>query len=148
MPRVDWRWYRSKGSKDLRPAVLGNVDNLREYKPIVISTRGYPNIPGLPPEIHQQALGRPTERRASVMQLEIDDDGKVAALKVATPGRPGEIIRGDAIVYYDGRLLAVSPENVVKYANWGPSTDPIPIDQIRAALKRMGMIKLMDGDNG
>ena len=73
--------------------------------------------------------------------------GRVAALKIATPGRPGEIIRGDAIVYYDGRLLAVSPENEVKYANWGPSTDPIPIDQIRAALKRMGMIKLMERHN-
>lgn len=82
------------------------------------------------------------------MQLDISDNGKVAALKVATPGRPGEIIRGDAIVYYDGRLLAVSPENEVIYANWGPSTDPITIDRIRAALKRMGMIKLMDGDNG
>ena len=137
-----------EGPKNLKPVVLGNVDNLHEYKPIVISTRGYPNIPGLRPEIHQQALGRPTERRASVMQLEIDDDGKVAALKVATPGRPGEIIRGDAIVYYDGRLLAVSPENEVKYANWGPSTDPIPIDQIRAALERMNMTQLIDGTAG
>ena len=132
-----------EGPKNLRPVVLGNVGNLREYKPIVISTRGYPNIPGLPPEIHQQALGHPIERRATVMQLDIDDEGKVAALKVATPGRPGEIIRGDAVVYYDGRLLAVSPENEVKYANWGPSTDPIPIDQIRAALERMNMIELM-----
>ena len=78
------------------------------------------------------------------MQLDIDDEGKVAALKVATPGRPGEIIRGDAVVYYDGRLLAVSPENEVKYANWGPSTDPIPIDQIRAALERMNMTQLME----
>ena len=137
-----------EGAKNLRPVVLGNVDNLRDYKPIVITTRGYPNIPGLPPEIHQQALGRPTERRASVMQLKIDDDGKVAALKVATPGRPGEIIRGDAIVYYDGRLLAISPENEVKYANWGASTDPIPIDQIRAALERMNMTQLMDGTAG
>ena len=131
-----------EGPKNLRPVVLGSVDNLREYKPIVISTRGYPNIPGLPPEIHQQALGRLTERRASVMQLDIGDNGKVAVLKVATPGRPGEIIRGDAIVYYDGRLLAVSPENEVKYANWGPSTDPIPIDQIRAALERMNISDL------
>ena len=137
-----------EGPKNLKPVVLGNVDNLRGYEPIVISTRGYPNILGLPPEIDQQALGRFVERRASVMQLEIDDDGKVAALKVATPGRPGEIIRGDAIVYYDGRLLAVSPENEVKYANWGPSTDPIPIDQIRAALERMNMTQLMDGTAG
>ena len=131
-----------EGPKNLRPVVLGNVSNLREYKPIVISTRGYPNIPGLPPEIHQQVLGHPIERRATVMQLDIDDEGKVAALKVATPGRPGEIIRGDAVVYYDGRLLAVSPENEVKYANWGPSTDPIPIDQIRAVLERMNISDL------
>ena len=137
-----------KGPRNLRPVALGNVDNLREYEPIVISTRGYPNVLGLPPEIDQQALGRLVERRASVMQLEIDDDGKVAVLKVATPGRLGEIIRGDAIVYHDGRLLAVSPENEVKYANWGPSTDPIPIDQIRAALERMNMTQLMNGTAG
>ena len=136
------------GQTDLRPIVLSSVDNLREYKPIIITTRGYPGIPNIPPEIHQQALGHPIERRATVMKLDIDDDGKVAALKIATPGRPGEIIRGDATVYYDGRLLAVSPENEVKYANWGPSTDPIPIDQIRAALKRMGMIQLMNRDSG
>ena len=136
------------GQTDLRPIVLGSVENLHEYTPIVISTRGYANIPNLPPEIHQQALGHPIERGATVMKLDIDDDGKVLALKVATPGRPGEIIRGDATVYYDGRLLAVSPENEVKYANWGPSTDPIPIDQIRAALKRMGMDQLMNRDNG
>ena len=136
------------GQTNLRPIVLGSVDNLRKYKPIIITTRGYPGIPNIPPEIHQQALGHPIERRATVMKLDIGDDGKVAALKVATPGRPGEIIRGDATVYYDGRLLAVSPENEVKYANWGPSTDPIPIDQIRAALKRMGMIQLMNRDSG
>ena len=136
------------GQTDLRPIVLGSVDNLRKYKPIIITTRGYPGIPNIPPEIHQQALGHPIERRATVMKLDIGDDGKVAALKVATPGRPGEIIRGDATVYYDGRLLAISLENEVKYANWGPSTDPIPIDQIRAALKRMGMIQLMNRDNG
>lgn len=34
-----------EGPMNLRPVVLGNVDNLREYKPIVISTRGYPEHP-------------------------------------------------------------------------------------------------------
>ena len=29
-----------------------------------------------------------------------------------------------------------------------PSTDPIPIDQIRAALERMNMTQLMDGTAG
>ena len=146
------------GQTDLRPAVLGNVDDLREYVPIplanpedgytypnitVISTRGYPNYPNFPPEIHQRAVERPTERSVGVMQLEIDDDGKVTALKVANPGKPGETIRGDALVYYDGRLLAVAVDNEVHYDVWGASADPISIDQIRAALKRMDIINLI-----
>ena len=43
----------------------------------------------------------------------------------------------------DGRLLAVALENEVRYSNWGPSSNPLPIDQIRAALKRMNIIDLM-----
>ena len=77
------------GQTDLRPIVLGSVDNLRKYKPIIITTRGYLGIPNIPPEIRQQALGHPIERRATVMKLDIGDDGKVLALKVATPGRTG-----------------------------------------------------------
>ena len=151
------------GQTDLRPVVFGNVDDLREYVPIplpnpedgythpsitVISTRGYPNYPNFPPEVHQQAVGRPTGRLAnSIIQLEIDDDGKVTTLKVARPGRPGEIIRGDALVYHDGRLLAVSVDNEVRYDVWGATTDPISIDQIRAALKRMNITGLMENQS-
>ena len=82
------------------------------------------------------------------MELDIEDDGKVAALKVVKVlhGRPGEIIRGDATVYYDGRLLAVSIDKEVQYDVWGATSNPIPIDQIRAALERMNMIELMDND--
>ena len=145
------------GQRDLRPVVFGNVDYLREYVPIplpnpedgythpsitVISTRGYPY---LPPEIHQQAVGRPTGRLAnSIIQLEIDDDGKVTALQVARPGRPGEIIRGDALVYHDGRLLAISVDNEVRYGDWGATANPIPINQIRTALERMNITGLME----
>lgn len=143
---------------DLRPVVLGNVEDLREYTPIplpnpedgytypnitAITTRGYPNFPNLPPEIHQRAVERPTERSVGVMELDIDDAGKVATLTVARPFKPGETIRGDALVYYDGRLLAVSVDNKVRYDVWGATADPIPIDQIRAALKRMKIIDLI-----
>lgn len=147
----------------LRPVVLGNVDDLREYALVplldptkgysypgisVITARGYSNLPDLPLEIPRQEVGTPIERDASVMQLDIEDDGKVAALKVVKviSGRPGEIIRGDATVYYDGRLLAVSLEEDVQYDVWGATSNPIPIDQIRAALERMNMIELMDKD--
>ena len=143
---------------DLRPVVLGNVDDLREYTPIplpnpedgytypnitAITTRGYPNFPNLPPEIHQRAVERPTERSVGVMELDIDDAGKVATLTVARPFKPGETIRGDALVYYDGRLLAVSVDNEARYDVWGATANPIPIDQIRAALKRMNIIDLI-----
>ena len=144
--------------ENLRPVVLGNMDDLREYVPIplpnpedgytypnitVISTRGYPNYPNFPPEIHQRTVEQPTERSAGVMQLEIDD-GKVLTLTVANPFKPGEIIRGDALVYHDGRLLAVSVDNEVHYDVWGASANPISIDQIRAALERMNIIELME----
>ena len=150
------------GQTDLRPVVLGNVDNLQEYIPIplpnpedgytypnitAISTRGYPNYPNFPPEIHQRAVERPTERSVGVMELDIDDAGKVATLTVARPFKPGETIRGDALVYHDGRLLAVSVDNEVRYDVWGASTDPIPIDQIRAALGRMNMISLIESQS-
>ena len=95
-------------------------------------------------EIHQQVVGTPTIRHVTVAELEISDDGKVTTLKAAHPGRPGEILRGDALVTYDGRLLAVSLENKVRYDNWGPSSKPLPIDQIRAALERMNIIDLME----
>ena len=133
---------KADGQKNLRPVDLGSTSDLRAYTLIplpnpsegysyaeilVISTRGFPNVPNLSPEIHQQALGRPLARHAAVMRLDIDDNGKVAELKVAAPGHPSEFIRGDAMVYYDGRLLAISLENEVKYANWGakhrPNTD-------------------------
>ena len=145
--------------ENLRSVVFGNVDDLREYVPIplpnpedgytypnitVISTRGYPNYPNFPPEIHQRTVERPTERSAGVMQLEIDDDGKVLTLTVANPFKPGEIIRGDALVYHDGRLLAISVDNEVRYDVWGATANPLPIDQIRAALERMNMIDLME----
>ena len=150
------------GQTDLRPIVLGNVGNLREYIPIplpnpedgyaypnitAISTRGYPNYPNLPPEIHQRAIERPTERSVGVMQLDIDGDGKVVTLTVARSFKPGEVIRGDGLVYHDGRLLAVSVDNEVRYDVWGATTNPIPIDQIRAALERMNMIDLMAGQS-
>ena len=144
------------GQKYLRPVVLGTVDDLREYVPIPlpnpedgntystiveISARGYPF---LSPEIHQRAVGHPTMRHVTVAELEIGDDGKVTTFKAAHPGRPGEILRGDALVYYDGRLLAVALENEVRYGHWGPSANPIPINQIRAALERMNIIDLME----
>lgn len=143
---------------DLRPVVLGSVEDLREYIPIplpnpedgytypniaAISTRGYPNFPNLPPEIHRRAVERPTERSVGVMQLEIDDDGKVTTLTIARPFKPGETIRGDALIYHDGRLLAVSVDNEARYDVWGASADPIPIDQIRAALQRMDIVDLI-----
>ena len=148
------------GQTDLRPIVLGNVDALREYAPIslpnlengytypsitVISTRGYPNHLNFPPEVHQEAVERPTEQRVSITQLEINDDRKVTALQAAGPDY--EIIRGDAFVYHDGRLLAVSVDNEVRYNFWGRTANPLPIDQIRAALKRMNMINLMENQS-
>ena len=145
--------------ENLRPVVFGNVDDLREYVPIplpnpedgytypnitVISTRGYPNYPNFPPEIHQRTVERPTERQVSITQLEIDDDRKVTALQAANLGALGEIIRGDGLVYHDGRLLAVSVDNEVRYDVWGASANPISIDQIRAALERMNITDLME----
>ena len=75
------------GQTDLRPIVLGNAEDLREYAPItltnqrpifttfptinVISARGYPNDPNLPPEFHQHAFEHPTDRGVSVQDLEI-----------------------------------------------------------------------------
>ncbi len=150
--------------QSLRPVVLGTVDDLRDYALVplpnptkgysyagisVISARGYSLPPDLPLEIpRRQEVGTPIERDASVMELDIEDDGKVAALKVVKVlhGRPGEIIRGDATVYYDGRLLAVSLDKEVQYDAWGATSNPIPIDRIRAALERMNMIELMDRD--
>ena len=78
------------------------------------------------------------------MQLEIDNGGKVRTLKVASPFKPGETIRGDALVYHDGRLLAVSVDNEVRYDVWGATANPLPIDQIRAALKRMNLNDTID----
>ena len=153
------------GQKELRPIVLGNIDDLQEYAPIphlypevgskspsimghtfpniaVISARGYPNRLNSPPEVHERAVERPTERHASIKQLEIDDGGKVTVLEAGT--MDGKIIGGDAFVYHDGRLLAVAVDNDVRYDFGSAITDPLPIDQIRAALKRMNMIELME----
>ena len=145
------------GQTDLRPIVLGTVEDLREYAPVrwsnqedrvtfphmgVISTRGYPNAPHLPPEFHQHAFETPTDRGGSIQDLEIDDDGKVTALQVGTS--KGKIIGGDAFVYHDGRLLAVAVDNEVRYGFGAAITDPLPIDQIRPALERMNVISLME----
>ena len=153
------------GQRELRPIVLGNIDDLEEYAPIpllypevgstslsimgytfpniaVISTRGYPNDPNLPPEWHQRAFERPTERHASIKQLEIDDGGKVTVLEAGT--LDSKIIGGDAFVYHDGRLLAVAVDSEVRYEFGSAITDPLLIDQIRAALERMNMIELME----
>ena len=159
---IDWESglaiVKVDGQTDFRPVVLGNVEYLREYTPIplpnpedgytypniaAISTRGYPN---LPPEIHRRAVERPTERSVGVMELEIDNHGKVTTLTVARPFKPGEIIRGDALVYHDGRLLAIAVEYEARYDVWGASANPIPIDQIRAALKRMNIIDLIKNE--
>jgi len=156
------------GQRELRPIVLGNIDDLQEYAPIpqlypevgstspsiigytyptinVISTRGYPNAPNLPPEFHQRAFETPTDRGGSIQELEIDDGGKVAAMQAGTP--TGKIIGGDAFVYHDGRLLAVAVGNEVRYEFGSAITDPVPIDQIRAALERMNIIGLMESQS-
>lgn len=146
------------GQTDLRPIVLGNAEDLREYAPIrltnrkvpytvfpvinVISTRGYPNTPNLPPEWHQRAFERPTDRAGSIQEFEIDDGGKVVALQAGTSD--GKIIGGDGFVYYDGRLLAVAVNSEVRYEFGSAITDPLPIDQIRPALERMNMIDTID----
>ena len=146
------------GQTDLRPIALGNAEDLREYTPItlrnqkpiytvfetiaVISTRGYPNAPEIPQEWHQDAFETPRDRRGSIKAVEIDDGGKVAALQAGTS--TGKIIGGDAFVYYDGRLLAVAVDSEVRYEFGSAITDPLPIDQIRAALERMNMIELME----
>ena len=146
------------GQTDLRPIVLGHAEDLREYAPItltnqkvpytyflsiyVITTRGYPNNPHIPPEWHQDVLERPIDRTGSIAELEIDDGGKVTMLKASTS--KGKIIGGDAFVYYDGRLLAVAVDSEVRYEFGSAITDPLPIDQIRAALKRMNMINTID----
>ncbi len=127
------------GQTDLGPSVLGNAGHLREYAPItltnqkaphtvfpiinVISTRGYPNDPNLPPEFHQNAFEHPTDRGVSIQDLEIDDDGKVAALQARTS--KGKIIGGDAFVYHDGRLLAVAVDSEVRYEFGSAITDPV-----------------------
>lgn len=156
------------GQTELRPIVLGNIDDLEEYAPIphlypevgstsptivghtyltinVISTRGYPNAPNLPPEFHQNAFEIPTYRGGSIQELEIDDGGKVAALQAGIP--TGKIIGGDAFVYHDGRLLAVAVDNEVRYKFGSAITNPLLIDQIRAALKRMNIIELMESQS-
>ena len=146
------------GQTDLRPIALGNAEDLREYAPItlrnqkpiytvfetiaVICTRGYPNAPEIPREWHQDAFETPRDRRGSIQELEIDNDGKVAALQTTTS--TGKIIGGDAFVYYDGRLLAVAVDSEVRYEFGSAITDPVPIDQIRAALERMNIIELME----
>lgn len=168
-----------KGQRYLQPIVLGSAGDLREYAPVplikpadgylyrsvrAICARGL-NLPFRP---RQQAVGHPTVQIASIMQLEIDDSGKVARLKTACPGPSGErirddlmirydrhdvlihyeghgeIIKGDALVHYDGRLLAISVEDSVRYDKWGPSADLIPIDEIRAALARMKVLHLIE----
>ncbi len=108
----------------------------------VNSIRGYPNAPNLPPEFHQNAFETPTDRGGSIQDLEIDDDGKVAALQAGTS--TGKIIGGDAFVYHDGRLLAVAVESEVRYEFGAAITDPVLIDQIRAALERMNILDLME----
>ncbi len=128
------------------------MGDLQEYAPIpltnpaagytyshiaAISTGGYPDD-------NPKGVGHPIVRFASIMQLKIDDAGKVTTLTAADPGRSGGIIRGDALVYHDGRLIALSLENEVRYDRWGPTADPIPIDRIRAALERMDIIGLME----
>ena len=66
----------------------------------------------------------------------------MAALQTTTS--TGKIIGGDAFVYYDGRLLAVAVDSEVRYEFGAAITDPVPIDQIRAALERMNIIELME----
>lgn len=85
------------------------------------------------------------ERHASIKQLGIDDGGKVTVLEAGT--LDGKIIGGDAFVYHDGRLLAVAVDNEVRYKFGSAITNPLLIDQIRAALKRMNIIELMESQS-
>ena len=168
-----------EGQRHLQSIVLGTVGDLREYAPVPLTNPAdgylYRSIRAicarglnLPWSFRQQAVGHPTVQIATIMQLEIDDGGKVTTLKTACPGPSGErinfddlvrydrhdvlfhyeghgeIIRGDALVHYNGRLLAVSLEDKVRYDKWGPSADLIPIDEIRAALERMDAVHFIE----
>ena len=134
------------GQRNLRPVVLGTVDDLREHVPIPLPKNlapgyGYPRISML--SARNAPYNFTLQLYVSIIQFEIDDDGKVTTLKAESRGDDRAIIRGDVLVYYDGRLLAVSLENEVRHDEWGKNVNLLPIDQIRAALERMNVIDLM-----
>ena len=144
------------GQRYLRPVVLGSVDALRECALIprsnhmfnnaymhisAISARGYPKLSA---DIHHRWLGRASKRYCTITQLKIDDGGKVTTLRVANPRATVRIVKGDALVYYDGRLLGVSLDNGGRNGAWGFSSDLLPIDRIRTVLERMDLMNFTD----
>ena len=143
-----------EGVDDLRPVVMGTVEDLKGYAPFDYRTEHGGKARSFPMIVYVTARGFSIHDPGgeigvligdSVDALEIDRRGNVSSFLIG--GRVDSPL-SDAYIDFDGSLLGFCVDDEVVYTGTarsfpGPKYNVVPIDQIGASLERMGMTVML-----
>ena len=143
-----------EGVEDLRPVVMGTVEDLKGYAPFDYRTEHGGKAKSFPMIVFVTARGFSIHDSGgkigvliadSVYELEFGRRGNVSSFLI---GERVNAPLSDAYIDFDGKLLGFCVDDEVVYTGTaqsmpGPKYNVLPIDQIGASLERMGMTVML-----
>ena len=145
-----------EGMEDLRPIVMGTVEDLKGYEPFDYRMENGGKARSFPMIVYVTARGFSRYDSGGEIGVLIGDS--VYALEIGKRGKVGSFLIGervdsplsDAYIHYDGKLLGFCVDDEAVYTGTaqsmpGPKYNVLPIDQIGASLERMGMTDILGG---
>ena len=143
-----------EGMEDLRPIVMGTVEDLKGYEPFDYRMENGGKARSFPMIVYVTARGFSRYDSGGEIGVLIGDS--VYALEIGKRGKVGSFLIGervdsplsDAYIHYDGKLLGFCVDDEAVYTGTaqsmpGPKYNVLPIDQIGASLERMGMTDIL-----
>ena len=143
-----------EGVDDLRPVVMGTVEDLKGYAPFDYRTEHGGKARSFPMIVFVTARGFSIHDSGGEIGVLIADS--VYELKISRRGNVGSFLIGerndsplsDAYIHFDGKLLGFCVDDESVYTGTaqsmpGPKYNVLPIDQIGASLERMGMADML-----
>ena len=145
-----------EGMEDLRPVVMGTVEDLKGYEPFDYRTEHGGKAKSFPMIVYVTARGFSIHDSGgeigvliadSVYELEFGRRGNVSSFLI---GERVDAPLSDAYIDFDGKLLGFCVDDEVVYTGTaqsmpGPKFNVLPIDQIGESLERMGMTEILGG---
>ena len=145
-----------EGKDDLRPVVMGTVEDLKTYEPFDYRTEHGGKARSFPMIVFVTARGFSIHDSGGKIGVLIADS--VYALEIGRRGNVSSFLIGDrvdaplsdAYIHFDGKLLGFCVDDEVVYTGTaqsmpGPKYNVLPIDQIGESLERMGIADILGG---